>query len=106
RDVVRAAGLLKDSDRVLGQGRDFFKAAQQKRLEGIVAKLRDSPYLPGVRSRAGLKLKAVLQEEAVIGGFTGPRASRKYFGALLVGVYEDGKLVYTGHVGGGFDERS
>ena len=106
RDVVRDAGLLKYSDHVLGQGTDFFKAAQQKRLEGIVAKLRDSPYLPGVRSSAWLKIKAVLQQEVVIGGFTAPRASRKYFGALLVGVYEDDKLVYTGHVGGGFDERS
>ncbi len=106
RDTVRDGGILKYSDHVLGQGQAFFKAAQQKRLEGIVAKLRDSPYQPGVRSSAWLKIKAHLQQEVVIGGFTAPRASRKYFGALIVGVYEDGKLVYTGHVGGGFDERT
>src|SRR3989441_4305664 len=106
RDIVRDGGILKYSDHVLGQGQAFFKAAQQKRLEGIVAKLRDSPYQPGVRSSAWLKIKAHLQQEVVIGGFTAPRASRKYFGALIVGVYEDGKLVYTGHVGGGFDERT
>jgi bifunctional non-homologous end joining protein LigD len=106
RDIVRDSGVLKYSDHVLGQGTAFFKAAQQKRLEGIVAKLRESTYQPGVRSSAWLKIKAVLQQEVVIGGFTEPRASRKYFGALLVGVYEDGKLVYTGHVGGGFDERT
>ena len=106
RDIVRDSGVLKYSDHVLGQGVAFFKAAQQKRLEGIVAKLRDSTYQPGVRSSAWLKIKAHLQQEVVIGGFTEPRASRKYFGALLVGVYEDGKLVYTGHVGGGFDEKS
>ena len=106
RDVVRDSGVLKYSDHVLGQGKAFFKAAQQKRLEGIVAKLRDSPYQPGVRSSAWLKIKAILQQEVVIGGFTAPRASRKYFGALLVGVYDDGKLVYTGHVGGGFDEKT
>jgi len=107
RDVVRDSTLLKYSDHVLGQGKAFFKAAQQKRLEGIVAKLRDSPYQPGVRSSAWLKIKAILQQEVVIGGFTAPRASRKYFGALLVGVYDDeGSFVYTGHVGGGFDERS
>ena len=106
RDIVRDSGVLKYSDHVLGQGTAFFKAAQQKRLEGIVAKLRDSPYQPGVRSSAWLKIKAHLQQEVVIGGFTEPRASRKYFGAILVGVYEDGKLVYTGHVGGGFDERT
>jgi bifunctional non-homologous end joining protein LigD len=106
RDIVRDSGVLKYSDHVLGQGTAFFKAAQEKRLEGIVAKLRDSSYQPGVRSSAWLKIKAVLQQEVVIGGFTEPRASRKYFGALLVGVYEAGKLVYTGHVGGGFDEKT
>src|SRR5437762_1581049 len=106
RDVVRDAALLKYSEHVLGEGKAFFKAAQQKRLEGIVAKLRDSPYQPGVRSSAWLKIKAVLQQEVVIGGFTEPRASRKHFGALIVGVYDDGKLLYAGHVGGGFDERS
>jgi len=106
RDVVRDAALLKYSEHVLGEGKAFFKAAQQKRLEGIVAKLRDSPYQPGVRSSAWLKIKAVLQQEVVIGGFTEPRASRKHFGALIVGVYDNGKLLYTGHTGGGFDERT
>jgi bifunctional non-homologous end joining protein LigD len=106
RDIVHDSGLLKYSEHVLGEGKAFFKAAQQKRLEGIVAKLRDSPYQPGVRSSAWLKIKAVLQQEVVIGGFTEPRGSRKHFGALIVGVYEDGKLTYAGHVGGGFDERS
>src|SRR5438270_3324041 len=106
RDVVRDAAVLRYSDHVLGQGKAFFKAAQQKRLEGIVAKLRDSAYQPGVRSSGWLKIKAVLQQEVVVGGFTEPRGSRKYFGALLVGVYEEGKLVYTGHVGGGFDEKT
>jgi bifunctional non-homologous end joining protein LigD len=106
RDIVRDSGVLKYSDHVLGQGKAFFQAAQEKRLEGIVAKLRESPYQPGIRSSAWLKIKAHLQQEVVIGGCTEPRASRKYFGALLVGVYEDGKLVYTGHVGGGFDEKT
>src|SRR5213593_1761261 len=106
RDVVRDAALLKYSEHVLGDGKAFFKAAQQKRLEGIVAKLRDSPYQPGVRSSAWLKIKAVRQQEVVIGGFTEPRGGRKHFGALIVGVYDDGKFVYAGHVGGGFDERS
>jgi bifunctional non-homologous end joining protein LigD len=106
RNLFADTSLLKYSEHVIGEGKAFFKAAKQNRLEGIVAKLRDSPYQPGVRSSAWLKIKAVLQQEVVIGGFTAPRASRKYFGALIVGVYEDGKLVYTGHVGGGFDEKT
>src|SRR5207245_4787135 len=59
-----------------------------------------------VRSSAWLKIKAVLQQEVVVGGFTAPRNSRKYFGALIVGVFVNSKFVYTGHVGGGFDEKT
>src|SRR3989442_14133513 len=106
RTLFADTSLLKYSEHVIGEGKAFFKAAQQNHLEGIVAKLRDSPYQPGVRSSAWLKIKAVLQQEVVIGGFTAPPASRKYFGALIVGVYEDGKFVYTGHVGGGVDEET
>jgi bifunctional non-homologous end joining protein LigD len=106
RDVVRDSALLKYSDHVLGQGKAFFKAAQQNRLEGIVAKLRDSPYQPGIHSSAWLKIKAVRTQDVVIGGFTAPRNSRKHFGAILVGVYDDGRLVYAGHTGGGFDEKT
>src|SRR3989441_1596328 len=106
RDIVRDSDLLKYSEHVLGEGKAFFKAAQQKQLEGIVAKLRDSPYQPGMRSSAWLKIKAVRQQEVVIGGFTEPRGGRRHFGALIVGVYQDGKFVYAGHVGGGFGERS
>jgi bifunctional non-homologous end joining protein LigD len=106
QNVLRQSATFRVSDHVVGSGRAFFAAAQKKRLEGIVAKLRDSPYQPGVRSHAWLKIKALLQQEVVIGGFTAPRAGRKYFGALIVGVYEDGRLVYTGHVGTGFTEQT
>jgi len=106
RNVVRDSGVLKYAEHVHGQGKDFFKAAQEKRLEGMVAKLRDSVYQPGLHSGLWLKIKAVLEQEVVVGGFTEPRASRKHFGALIVGVYDKGKFVYAGHVGGGFDERT
>src|SRR5712692_8221916 len=106
RNLFADSALLKYSEHVIGEGTAFFKAAKQKRLEGIVAKLRDSPYQPGVRSSAWLKIKALFQQEVVIGGFTAPRAGRKYFGALIVGVYDDGRLVYTGHVGTGFTEQT
>ena len=106
RNIIRDAEALKYSEHVLGEGKAFYRAAKEKRLEGIVAKLRDSAYQPGVRSSAWLKIKTVAQQEVVIGGFTAPRNSRKHFGAVLVGVYDDGKLVYTGHTGGGFDEKT
>ena len=107
RDVVRDSDLIRYSDHVIGKGKAFFKAAKQQQLEGIVAKLRDSPYQPGARSSAWLKIKATQRQEVVIGGFTAGRNSRKHFGAILVGVYDDkGRLVYTGHTGGGFDEKT
>ncbi|HEY0493500.1 MAG TPA: DNA ligase D [Candidatus Dormibacteraeota bacterium] len=106
RNVVREGGVIKYSEHVLGEGKAFYQAAKQKRLEGIVAKLRDSTYQPGVRSSSWLKIKAVNEQEVVIGGFTEPRNSRKHFGAILVGVYDDGQFVYTGHTGGGFDEKT
>ncbi len=107
RDVVRDAGVLKYSDHVLGDGTAFYRAAEANHLEGVVAKLRDSPYQPGVRSSAWLKIKTALTQDVVIGGFTAPRNSRKHFGAILVGVCDDqGNLVYAGHTGGGFDEKT
>ncbi len=107
RDVVRDAGVLKYSDHVVGQGKAFYRAARANRLEGIVAKLRASLYQPGIRSSAWLKIKIVRTQDVVIGGFTAPRNSRKHFGAILVGVYdEQGRFVYAGHTGGGFDEKA
>ncbi|HVH65519.1 MAG TPA: non-homologous end-joining DNA ligase, partial [Candidatus Acidoferrum sp.] len=107
RDILRDSDLLRYSDHVIGEGKAFYKAAKEKQLEGIVAKLRDSPYQPGIRSSAWLKIKTARQQEVVIGGFTAPRNSRKHFGAILVGVYDDKRrLTYAGHTGGGFDERT
>jgi bifunctional non-homologous end joining protein LigD len=62
-------------------------------------------YETGRRSRHWLKMKTQLTQEAVISGFTEPRDGRKFFGALVLGVYEGDELIYIGHVGGGFAER-
>jgi len=75
-------------------------------LEGMIAKDGASKYLAGRRSDSWLKVKATLQQEAVIGGFTRPRGSRQHFGSLVLGVFEDGELVHMGEVGGGFDGRT
>jgi bifunctional non-homologous end joining protein LigD len=87
------------------RGEDFFREACEKGWEGLIAKRADSRY---VHSRSGdwLKLKCSFEQELVIGGFTPPQGSRKRFGALLVGYYEDGELRYAGKVGTGFSERA
>ena len=92
------------SKHVIGKGTQLYELVESQGIEGIVAKLRQSPYR-GARSREWLKIKAAKRQEFVIGGWTEPRGSRKGFGALLLGVYEGKKLVYSGHVGTGFDAK-
>jgi DNA ligase D-like protein (predicted ligase) len=86
------------------EGMDLYREACEKSWEGIIAKKADSPYV-SKRSRSWLKFKCVHQQEMVIGGFTDPEGSRKGFGALLLGYYDSGALVYAGKVGTGFDEK-
>ena len=76
--------------------------------EGLIAKHADSLYKSGKRTPDWRKLKIVQEQEFVIGGWTEPRQTRAYFGALLLGVYEQAiaALVYVGHTGTGFNERS
>lgn len=93
------------SEDVPEHGVAFFQAAQAKGLEGIIAKNADSPYREGQRGRDWLKIKTHSRQEAVIGGFTEPRGSRKDLGALVLGVYQGQDLVYIGHAGGGLDAK-
>jgi len=97
---------VKYSDHVEEHGIKFFKVDQKQNLEGIIAKDFASVYKSGKRTEDWLKIKTHLQQEAVIGGFTEPKGSRKFFGSLILGVYEKGKFVYIGHSGGGFDQKS
>src|SRR4051794_6949264 len=85
-----------------GDGVEFYKEACRKGWEGLIAKRADSTYVTS-RSRDWLKFKCEHGQELVIGGFTAPRRSREEFGALLLGYYRDGDLIYAGKVGTGFD---
>jgi bifunctional non-homologous end joining protein LigD len=98
------SGWIRFADHVDATGLEFFKAVQEHGLEGIVAKQKKSEYQQG-RSKYWLKIKTVQTERFVVGGFTAPEGSRKYFGALLLGLYKDGDLIYVGRTGGGFDDR-
>ena len=85
------------------EGEAFLEEACRKGWEGLIAKDAASSYVHS-RSRKWLKLKCVNRQELVIGGFTDPEGERIGFGALLVGHYEDGELVYAGKVGTGYDD--
>jgi bifunctional non-homologous end joining protein LigD len=78
---------------------------QARGLEGLIAKRRDSKYEPGRRSGAWVKFKWTNEQEFVIGGYSEPKGSRAHFGALLVGYYEKGKLLFAAKVGTGFDQK-
>jgi bifunctional non-homologous end joining protein LigD len=102
KKILPADKYLKFSDHVGKEGVLFFQVVKEKGLEGIVAKHSQSAYLMGRRSRQWLKVKTQLAQEGVIAGFTAPRGGRKYFGSLVLGVYEGDELIYIGHSGGGF----
>lgn len=103
--ILRPASFIKLSEHIKGDGEAFFKQIEKFHLEGMIAKRAGSPYVQK-RSSDWLKVKTVQRSEVVIGGYTAPRASRSYFGALVVGLYDDRKLRYVAHVGGGFNQRS
>jgi bifunctional non-homologous end joining protein LigD len=92
-------------DYVSGHGAQLLEATAQQGLEGVLAKRLDSPYEPGRRSTAWLKIKNVSRQEVVIGGWVpGDGKRRDRIGALLIGVREDGELRHVGRVGTGFTE--
>ena len=86
-------------------GLEAFASAKRKGFEGVVAKDDSSPYIEG-RSRRWLKFKVRQEDEFLIVGYTAPAASRKHFGALLLGAYDRGRLYYAGKVGTGFTRES
>ena len=102
--LIREDELVMYSKHVVGKGVALFEQARERQLEGIVGKRRKSLYQER-RSRDWVKIKAQLQQEFVVGGWTDPRESRKGFGALLLGAYDRGKLRYAGHVGTGFSHK-
>jgi bifunctional non-homologous end joining protein LigD len=95
--------VVRISEAFPGAGEALLDAARENGLEGIVAKHARSTYEPR-RSRDWLKIKIVTEQEFVIGGFTEPQGSPGYFGALVLGVHEEGKLRWVGNVGTGFDQ--
>jgi bifunctional non-homologous end joining protein LigD len=84
---------------------EFFEVAKKINLEGIIAKKADSKYFPGERSKDWLKIKTGKRQEVIIGGYTQNEGSNKAFSSLLVGVFEKGKLQYTGKIGTGFSQK-
>lgn len=90
------------------EGKKLFSSVLKKGFEGIMAKEKESPYLPGERSGYWLKIKKVFDIDAVICGYLeGEGAREGIFGSLILGVYDDkGRMIHIGQVGTGFDEKT
>lgn len=97
--------LLRVSELARGDGRGLCGRAVAQGWEGLIAKRADSRYRSGRRTPDWCKLRIHRAQEFVIGGWTESRRTRVGFGALLLGIYAGGHLVYAGRVGTGFDER-
>jgi bifunctional non-homologous end joining protein LigD len=104
-ELMSAKGIsnyLVYADYVEGSGPEFFAQAEAHGLEGIMSKRADRPYISG-RGRDWLKIKCKQNAEFVIAGFSRSDVRGKPFSSLLLGTFEDGKLIYSGKVGTGFD---
>lgn len=102
KSILPVSENVKLSENFDTNGIEFFKLAQEMSLEGIMAKREDSLYFPGTRSKDWLKIKTQERQEVVIGGFTRNENSSKKFSSLLVGVFENKELHFTGKIGTGF----
>jgi bifunctional non-homologous end joining protein LigD len=104
RRVIPQSGPVRFLDHVEGEGKALYDHVIALGLEGIVAKKADCPYRGG-RSPHWLKIRADRTDDFVVVGYTQPRGARHGFGALHVGQYVEGRLVYAGRVGTGFSAR-
>lgn len=101
KKIIGSNGVIRYSDHQVGEGERLFELAEKQHLEGIVGKQASSVY-PSGRTTAWLKFKIEKEVDAVVGGWTEPKGSREYFGALLLGLYSSDELIYVGGIGSGF----
>lgn len=104
QSLLPPLGRVRYSEHFSVDGETFFNAASEHGLEGIVAKKADSRYVSG-RSPNWIKIKCHKRDDFVIGGYTDPQGGRGHFGALHLGQYGSGKLIYVSKVGTGFDAK-
>ncbi len=106
KELLGDNATIKYCDHIEDVGTAFYKKVVEQNMEGIMAKKKDGTYHIGIRSKEWLKIKNIQTHEAIIAGYTSPRGSREYFGALILGKYQDGELEYIGHTGTGFDAQA
>lgn len=106
KEALKETDLVKYHDHVLQKGKEFFRLAENLGLEGMMAKKIDSTYSTNSRNGDWLKIKSQQTEEVLICGFTAPKGSRKKFGSLILGRYNGDEIIFTGHIGTGFSDKT
>lgn len=106
KQLLPSNDLIRKSESFAVSASEFLEAAEKMHLEGMLAKRTNSPYNPGERSFDWQKVKIQKRHEVVIGGYTKNENSPKPFSSLLVGVYENDVLQYTGKIGTGFSDKT
>jgi bifunctional non-homologous end joining protein LigD len=101
--ILKPTDRMQYSEHFEARGEDMLEAARTMGLEGLVAKDLTSKY-ESRRSKSWLKIKVVGKQEFVICGFT--HGERDTFSSLVLGIYENGELVWVGNAGTGFNEKS
>jgi bifunctional non-homologous end joining protein LigD len=104
--LLKAADPIRPSSYFDHNPKEILEKMREAGAEGTLAKRKDSVYEAGRRSGAWIKIKFHKGQEFVIVGYTLPRKSRQYFGALLLGYYKGKRLIFAGHVGTGFSQKS
>lgn len=95
---------IRISDYIDQEGIIVFEKVKKMGLEGIIAKNKSSKYFQGSRSKDWLKIKNTKTQDCVVIGYTTGEGKReKYFGSLILAVYEQGRLRFVGHTGSGFN---
>ena len=99
-------GAIRYSDHIDDIGEDFYQIAKKNNLEGIIAKRKDSVYIPDSRAKTWLKIKIEERHEAIICGYTRNNDSDRLFSSLVLGIYVEGDLKFIGQTGTGFSQAS
>jgi bifunctional non-homologous end joining protein LigD len=102
--ILKPSEAVQACEFIEADGKAFFQATCEHGLEGIMAKEKGSPYIPGRRSSSWLKIKRMRDCDFVVGGYSFGGRRKELFSSLLLGLYDRGELIYMGHVGTGFSD--
>src|SRR6188508_1629833 len=105
KDNLPNENIIRLSENFETSAVEFLAETSKMGMEGIMAKKEDRVYIEGERTREWIKIKSNKRHEVVIGGFTKNEGTAKTFSALLVGVFDNGRLDYMGKMGTGFNDK-